>query len=460
MKYYTEKNEGFMEMSNDRRFRSPQKEVYVEIVEIPMDLSSDNIGRVKISDAIEEEVDYNQDRIRAKMTQSYRNPKKLLEINPATSEFLKEKFNYGGKVNQGLSFAETIRIAKQLVNVLGKDFSITKGTLEPASFDLDYKGVKYDGGSYLIMTNGDVVNVALPNRPAYYNYINKNVYKNNFEQGGFMNGAWINERKHVNHNEDYEKRYAKNKPNRSGYKGKRNFEDGGSLGSQYVLIKSIGNYGMGNVSFLVSKKELNKIPFDTIQEKAEAFVNNIEDSFGETSYRFNKLITNPKEISDYAKGYNHSNYKVVLSNDEENYPDGFYIIKSKNYLKFKDGGGISNFERLSRVVAKNYEGKRVKPQYQKEYGKTYSKEEAKEVGDKVAGKVKAMQSKKMFFGGFNKQTEKITMKGKDGMTKDGKAIKILSDDGNSVLAIELNKIGTGSKPMRINKSELDIYTFE
>jgi len=427
MKYYTEENEGFMEMSNDRRFRSPQKEVYVEIVDIPMDLSSDNIGRVKISDAIEEEVDYNQDRIRAKMTQSYRNPKKLLEINPAFSEFLEEKFNYGGKINKGLSFAETIRIAKQLVNVLGKDFSITKGTLEPASFDLDYKGVKYDGGSYLIMTNGDVVNVALPNRPAYYNYINKKVYKNNFEQGGFMNDVYAG---------------------------------GGSLGSQYVLIKSIGNYGMGNVSFLVSKKELNKIPFDTIQEKAEAFVNNIEDSFGETSYRFNKLITNPKEISDYAKGYNHSNYKVVLSNDEENYPDGFYIIKSKNYLKFKEGGGLSKFEKLSRVVAKNYEGKRVKPQYQKEYGKIYSKEEAKEVGDKVAGKVKAMQSKKMFFGGFNKQTQKFTMKGKDGMTKDGKAIKILSDDGNSVLAIELNKIATGSKPIRINKSELDINTFE
>jgi hypothetical protein len=95
-----------------------------------------------------------------------------------------------------------------------------------------------------------------------------------------MNGAWRNERKHVNHNEDYEVRYAKPRPNRTGYKGKR---------------------------------------------------------------------------------------------------------------KFGDGGGISNFERLSRVVAKNYEGKRVKPKYQKEYGKVYSKSEAKEVGNKVAGKVKSMQ---------------------------------------------------------------------
>lgn len=95
-----------------------------------------------------------------------------------------------------------------------------------------------------------------------------------------MNGAWRNERKHVNHNEDYEVRYARKKPARTGYKGKRNFEG---------------------------------------------------------------------------------------------------------------GGGVSKFKMLSDKVARNYEGKRVKPQYQKEYGKVYSKSEAKEVGNKVAGKVKAMQ---------------------------------------------------------------------
>ena len=95
-----------------------------------------------------------------------------------------------------------------------------------------------------------------------------------------MNGAWRNERKHVNHNEDYEVRYSKPRPSRTGYKGKRNFEG---------------------------------------------------------------------------------------------------------------GGGISKFKMLSNKVARNYEGKPVKPQYQKEYGKVYSKEEAKEVGNKVAGKVKSMQ---------------------------------------------------------------------
>jgi hypothetical protein len=44
-----------------------------------------------------------------------------------------------------------------------------------------------------------------------------------------MNGAWRKERKYVNHSEDYEVRYAKPRPSRTGYKGKRSFDDGGSI---------------------------------------------------------------------------------------------------------------------------------------------------------------------------------------------------------------------------------------
>ena len=49
------------------------------------------------------------------------------------------------------------------------------------------------------------------------------------------------------------------------------------------------------------------------------------------------------------------------------------------------------FNALANKVAKAYEGKAVKPKYQKEYGKTYSKAEAKEVGNKVAAKVKRLK---------------------------------------------------------------------
>jgi hypothetical protein len=75
--------------------------------------------------------------------------------------------------------------------------------------------------------------------------------------------------------------------------------------------------------------------------------------------------------------------------------------KGYNGKTFATGGGVSKFKMLSNKVARNYEGKRVKPQYQKEYGKVYSKEEAKEVGNKVAGKIKANQ--KMATGGATKK---------------------------------------------------------
>lgn len=51
-----------------------------------------------------------------------------------------------------------------------------------------------------------------------------------------MNGAFRNERKHVNHNEDYEIRYAKTRPARKGYKGKRNFDDGGTIDAFTIRV--------------------------------------------------------------------------------------------------------------------------------------------------------------------------------------------------------------------------------
>jgi hypothetical protein len=59
------------------------------------------------------------------------------------------------------------------------------------------------------------------------------------------------------------------------------------------------------------------------------------------------------------------------------------------------GGGVG-FEKLSKQVAKEYEGDKVAPKYQDEYGKTYSKLEAREVGDKVAGKVYWQQQGRKF----------------------------------------------------------------
>lgn len=87
--------------------------------------------------------------------------------------------------------------------------------------------------------------------------------------------------------------------------------------------------------------------------------------------------------------------------------------------KMADGGAIG-FDALAKKVAKNYEGDKVKKQYQDEYGKTYDKKEAEEVGKKVAGKVYGQQQakKKMAKGGkvakksgsnFNRSESKMTL---------------------------------------------------
>ena len=61
------------------------------------------------------------------------------------------------------------RFAKYMSDKEGKEFTVTAGSVEGPSFDLDLDGEEYDGGSYVILTNGDIVNMALPGNPVYAN---------------------------------------------------------------------------------------------------------------------------------------------------------------------------------------------------------------------------------------------------------------------------------------------------
>jgi hypothetical protein len=96
------------------------------------------------------------------------------------------------------------------------------------------------------------------------------------------------------------------------------------------------------------------------------------------------MTSKPARITDKAVGEQH---KKALE-----------LFESKVSEKYAKGGDIG-FEGLSKKVAKNYVGDKVKPKYQKEYGKTYDKAEAKEVGNKVAAKVYRRQLAKMEHGG-------------------------------------------------------------
>ena len=247
-----------------------------------------------------------------------------------------------------------------------------------------------------------------------------------------MNGAWRNERKHVNHNEDYEVRYAKKKPARTGYKGKRNFAEGGGV-NKNIEVKNFADLKQGDV--IRRKDKLGTSIFVVIKSPIQnRLYKNEYDAFvtcivSNTDYYKSNEEYNITSIVKYGKLGNVDYIGKWNYNDKIDY--SIYLPKSQK--KLLTGGGISNFERLSKVVAKNYEGKRVKPQYQKEYGKVYSKSEAKEVGNKVAGKMKMMKKaesgaevKKGNRGGIMLLAKKIRKEGeswRDAVKRAGQQLK-------------------------------------
>jgi hypothetical protein len=71
----------------------------------------------------------------------------------------------------GLSKEETMVVAQKFADAMSKadkvKVTVNKRTLEEDSFDLDVNGEEFDGGSYNIFRNGNVMNMALPNNPIY-----------------------------------------------------------------------------------------------------------------------------------------------------------------------------------------------------------------------------------------------------------------------------------------------------
>ena len=85
----------------------------------------------------------------------------------------------------------------------GSKVTVNKRTLEEDSFDLDVDGLEFDGGSYNIYQNGNVMNMALRNNPVYgkkndsVDTIAKNMKK-------FANESIINEAEKFKSTKDFE----------------------------------------------------------------------------------------------------------------------------------------------------------------------------------------------------------------------------------------------------------------
>jgi hypothetical protein len=78
-------------------------------------------------------------------------------------KFLKEnKSTFHSSLNEDAS--DTARkFAQHMSEKEGKKFTVTPGSVDEKSFDLDVDGEEYMGGSYLVKDNGDIVNVAAGN---------------------------------------------------------------------------------------------------------------------------------------------------------------------------------------------------------------------------------------------------------------------------------------------------------
>lgn len=71
----------------------------------------------------------------------------------------------------GLTKEETLKIAQKFADAMSKidssKVTVNKRTLEEDSFDLDVDGEEFEGGSYNIYQNGNVMNMAVPSNPVY-----------------------------------------------------------------------------------------------------------------------------------------------------------------------------------------------------------------------------------------------------------------------------------------------------
>ena len=67
------------------------------------------------------------------------------------------------------SFKVAKKFAEYMSKKEGRNFEVTPNSVDEYSFDLDLDGESYEGGSYLIKGNGDIVNVAITPNEVYGN---------------------------------------------------------------------------------------------------------------------------------------------------------------------------------------------------------------------------------------------------------------------------------------------------
>lgn len=136
-------------------------------------------------------------------------------------------------------------------------------------------------------------------------------FDHHISTGQYAKGGLTTERRYVNKNQDYEVRYAKSRPNRTGYKGKRNFSDGG----EFMTDPNFGNFqnniyaGGGRVESLT--KELNRLQRELNSSRLQTYRlgDNSQEAINRKNERevklarFNEVLKELRELdAKYAGG--------------------------------------------------------------------------------------------------------------------------------------------------------------
>jgi hypothetical protein len=184
------------------------------------------------------------------------------------------------------------------------------------------------------------------------------------------------------------------------------YDDGGQLEMKFA--------GGGKIETKIQKKvdEVNALIEKAVDSDGDPLM--VVDTTGtwEEPMQYKPIVyKNGRLYIEYFEPYSGKTEKDVINKsnmDFDGYPTLLNIAKMyRKALKEKGisyaGGGKTTFKEKATAIAKNFEGKKVEPKYQKEYGKVYDKAEAKEVGNKIAGSQKAKYDSKMSGGGTTKR---------------------------------------------------------
>ena len=111
----------------------------------------------------------------------------------------KNKATFFSSLNENISDTAE-KFAKHMSKKENRKFTVTPGSVDEKSFDLDIDGLEYEGGSYLIDDKGDIINVSMGNK--VYGNINQLEEEDSMKNEGKK--SWYMEPEEEDYNgEDY-----------------------------------------------------------------------------------------------------------------------------------------------------------------------------------------------------------------------------------------------------------------